>query len=125
MGVKPMAGWLIDLIARIEQLTNWGMYGAPKIFWLAGFTYPSSFLTALLQFSARKNMVSVDTLSFDYLPQGFSEDGIQAAPKEGAMIKNMILEGGAGGGGPVRSAELVASCYHPVRAFGSYISVEG
>jgi len=92
--VKPMAGWLIDLIARIEQLTNWGMYGAPKIFWLAGFTYPSSFLTALLQFSARKNMVSVDTLSFDYLPQGFSEDGIQAAPKEGAMIKNMILEGG-------------------------------
>ena len=39
-------------------------------------------------------MVSVDTLSFDYLPQGFSEDGIQAAPKEGAMIKNMILEGG-------------------------------
>jgi dynein heavy chain len=92
--VKPMAGWLIDLIARIEQLTNWGMYGAPKIFWLAGFTYPSSFLTALLQFSARKLMVSVDTLSFDYLPQGFSEDGIQAAPKEGAMIKNMILEGG-------------------------------
>jgi dynein heavy chain len=92
--VKPLSGWLVDLIARIDQFNQWGLYGAPKVFWLAGFTYPSSFLTALLQFSARKNMVSVDMLNFDYAPQGMDENSIQQAPKEGAMIKSMILEGG-------------------------------
>jgi dynein heavy chain len=92
--VKPLSGWLEDLIARIDQLYQWGMYGAPKVFWLTGFTYPSSFLTALLQLSARKNMVSVDTLSFDFPVMGHDENQIQAAPKEGAMVKGMIIEGG-------------------------------
>jgi dynein heavy chain len=92
--VKPLSGWLVDLIVRIDQLNQWGLYGAPKVYWLTGFTYPSSFLTALLQASARKNMVSVDTLSFDFVVQGHDEHQIPSAPKEGAMIKGMIIEGG-------------------------------
>merc|ERR1719207_330415 len=38
-------------------------------------------------------MISVDVLSFDFLIQGHDENLITAAPKEGAYIKNMILEG--------------------------------
>jgi len=90
---KPLSFWLPDLIVRIEQLNQWGMYGAPKVFWLTGFTYPSSFLTALLQGAARKGGISVDQLNFDYLPQGHDENSVTSAPKEGAMIKGMFLEG--------------------------------
>merc|ERR1719253_2225157 len=92
--LRPLSSWMPDLLTRIDQLNQWGMYGAPKVFWLGGFTFPTSFLTALLQASARRNQVSVDTLSFDFLVQGFDENQVQAAPKEGAMMKNMILEGG-------------------------------
>jgi dynein heavy chain len=33
---------------------------------LAGFTYPSCFLTAVLQTTARKNAIPIDTLSFEF-----------------------------------------------------------
>jgi hypothetical protein len=38
----------------------------PAVFWLSGFTYPSGFLTAVLQTTARKNSIPIDTLSFEY-----------------------------------------------------------
>ncbi len=83
-----------DLIVRINSFKTWGEEEAPKCFWLASFTYPSGFLTAILQFSARKNVIAVDQLSFDFLIQPtLSDDSISAAPKEGSFVKNMILEG--------------------------------
>merc|ERR1719265_330973 len=91
--LKPMSSWMPDLGDRIGQLTSWGYEGFPKVFWLGGLTYPTSFLTALLQASARKNMLSVDALSFDFVVQSSEESSITAQPKEGAYIKNMILEG--------------------------------
>jgi len=91
--MKPMSSWLPDLVERIEQLNTWSFNGVPKVMWLGGVTYPTSLLTALLQASARKNMVSVDTLSFDFIVQTAAESGISALPKEGAYVKNMILEG--------------------------------
>lgn len=91
--MKPLGSWTPDLIERIEQLNVWGYQGVPKVLWLGGVTYPTSLLTALLQASARKNMVSVDTLSFDFVVQTAEESAITNLPKEGAYIKAMILEG--------------------------------
>eukprot|EP00928_Gymnodinium_smaydae_P048232 TRINITY_DN3222_c2_g2_i2.p1 TRINITY_DN3222_c2_g2~~TRINITY_DN3222_c2_g2_i2.p1 ORF type:complete len:3935 (+),score=1014.18 TRINITY_DN3222_c2_g2_i2:1731-11807(+) len=91
--VKPLGTWIVDLAERIEQLNTWGFVGVPKVLWLGGVTYPTSLLTALLQASARKNMISVDALSFDFLVQGHDESAITALPKEGAYVKNMVLEG--------------------------------
>lgn len=91
--LKPLGSWMPDLVDRIQLFTDWGFLGVPKVFWLGGFTYPTSFLTSLLQASARKNMISVDALSFDFIVQGSDESQIVAAPKEGAYVKNMILEG--------------------------------
>eukprot|EP00933_Yihiella_yeosuensis_P070887 TRINITY_DN79051_c0_g1_i1.p1 TRINITY_DN79051_c0_g1~~TRINITY_DN79051_c0_g1_i1.p1 ORF type:complete len:1434 (-),score=383.71 TRINITY_DN79051_c0_g1_i1:142-4125(-) len=91
--LKPLSSWMPDLVDRIDQLNVWGFQGVPKVLWLGGLTYPTSLLTALLQASARKNMVSVDTLSFDFVPQTAEESAITALPKEGAYMKNMILEG--------------------------------
>jgi dynein heavy chain len=91
--LKPLGSWMPDLVERIQLFTDWGFLGVPKVFWLGGFTYPTSFLTSLLQASARKNMISVDALSFDFIVQGSDESQVTVAPKEGAYIKNMILEG--------------------------------
>jgi dynein heavy chain len=91
--MKPLSSWMPDLLDRIAQLISWGFEGVPKVMWLGGLTYPTSMLTALLQASARRNQVSVDTYSFDFVVQTGDESSIQSVPKEGAYIKNMILEG--------------------------------
>jgi len=108
--LKPLSSWMPDLGDRIEQLNSWGFTGVPKVLWLGGMTYPTSLLTALLQASARRNMVSVDTLNFDFIVQTQDESGITALPKEGAYMKNMILEGAKwdSGGGCLADADTMA-----------------
>jgi len=91
--LKTLGSWMPDLIERIAQLNFWAYEGIPKTFWLGGLTYPTSFLTGLLQASARKNMVSVDVLSFDFLVQAGDESTITQMPKEGSYFKMMSLEG--------------------------------
>lgn len=91
--LKPLGSWVPDLVERIGQLMFWAYEGIPKVFWLGGLTFPTSFLTAALQASARKNMVSVDVLSFDFVVQSGDESSMTAAPKEGNYFKGMSLEG--------------------------------
>lgn len=56
---KPLASWTRDLAVRVEQFELWASRARPPvIFWLSGFTFPTGFLTAVLQFSARQNNVS-------------------------------------------------------------------
>lgn len=44
---------------RVEQFELWASRARPPvIFWLSGFTFPTGFLTAVLQSSARQNNVS-------------------------------------------------------------------
>jgi dynein heavy chain len=53
--MKPLASWTRDLIQRIDQLAKWSETAhAPNIFWMSGFTFPTGFLTAVLQTSARQ-----------------------------------------------------------------------
>jgi dynein heavy chain len=57
--MKPLAAWTRDLIQRVEQLARWSETAhAPSLFWMSGFTFPTGFLTAVLQTSARQYNVS-------------------------------------------------------------------
>ena len=68
--------------------------GEPKVFWLAAFTFPTGFLTAILQKAARKNNVPIDQLAWEFTVLQSEEDINQyAASKEGVLIKNLYLEG--------------------------------
>jgi len=91
--LKPLASWSRDLIVRWTQLMDWCEKGAPRVFWLAGFTYPNGFLTALMQTAARNNGVSIDTLMWDFPIVNSEEKDISAKPKEGAYVKGLFLEG--------------------------------
>jgi hypothetical protein len=47
--LKALGPWTRDLLARIEQLARWVEGTYPRLYWLGGFTYPTGFLTAVLQ----------------------------------------------------------------------------
>eukprot|EP00163_Fabomonas_tropica_P002875 TRINITY_DN1232_c0_g1_i1.p1 TRINITY_DN1232_c0_g1~~TRINITY_DN1232_c0_g1_i1.p1 ORF type:complete len:4516 (+),score=1594.38 TRINITY_DN1232_c0_g1_i1:127-13674(+) len=91
--LKPLAPWTRDLIARVKQLYDWAYGNQPKVFWLSGFTFPTAFLTALLQTASRKNNISIDALTWEFTVDNREESDIQAAPKEGALVKGLFLEG--------------------------------
>eukprot|EP00392_Amoebophrya_sp_AT5.2_P008787 g8815.t1 len=93
--LKPLSTWMPDLVKRIGCFLKWGLEEMPIVFWLASFTYPTGFLTACLQFSARKNTIAVDQLAFDFIVQPTPDESqITAAPKEGAYVRSLIIEGG-------------------------------
>ena len=59
--MKPLASWTRDLVLRVEQFEKWATTAhQPMVFWLSAFTFPTGFLTAVLQTSARQNNVSVN-----------------------------------------------------------------
>lgn len=92
--LKPLGPWTRDLLARIDQLKRWVDDTYPRVYWLSGFTYPTGFLTAVLQTTARKNSIPIDTLSFEFGVINVEEADIAAAPKEGVYVKGTYLEGG-------------------------------
>ena len=85
--------------ARGDNLLLYYMRAQPKVFWLAGFTFPTGFLTALLQIKARESGVAIDNFGWSFLPMQDSEDingeNIQEAPvaDDGAYISGLFLEG--------------------------------
>jgi len=89
----PLGSWMRDLIQRIAQLTEWVTDTYPNVFWLSGFTYPTGFLTSVLQTTARKNALPIDTLSWEFTIINLDEKEITQPPKEGVYIKGMFLEG--------------------------------
>lgn len=64
--LKPLGAWMEDLKKRIAQLRDWATKGTPKVFWLSGFTFPTGFLTAIMQTVARRNSVSIDGLQWEF-----------------------------------------------------------
>jgi dynein heavy chain, axonemal len=66
----------------------------PKAFWLGAFTFPTGFLTAILQKTARKNNVPVDILAWEFNVLQLEDDNqIPPSPKEGVYIRSLFLEG--------------------------------
>lgn len=65
------------------------------LFWLAAYTFPTGFLTAVLQTSARATRTPIDELSWDFFV--FIEDDAAAArivrEGGGVYVRNLFLEG--------------------------------
>ena len=91
--LKPLGSWIRDLTARCQFFQGWLQNELPKAFWLSGFTYPTGFLTGLLQTSARKNGISIDTLAWEFPVLEETLSNITQHPTEGAYIYGMFLEG--------------------------------
>uniref|UniRef100_A0A670K7B3 Dynein axonemal heavy chain 6 n=1 Tax=Podarcis muralis TaxID=64176 RepID=A0A670K7B3_PODMU len=76
--LKPLGGWVKDLVLRTAFVDFWLKRGKPKSFWISGFFFPQGFLTGTLQNHARKYNLPIDELSFSYnmIPLPSPEDGV-------------------------------------------------
>ncbi|CAO2643767.1 Dynein axonemal heavy chain 2 [Lemmus lemmus] len=91
---KPLASWTRDLAVRVEQFELWASRAHPPvIFWLSGFTFPTGFLTAVLQSSARQNNISVDCLSWEFIVSTVDDSNLVYPPKDGVWVRGLYLEG--------------------------------
>ncbi|CAI8007748.1 Dynein heavy chain 2, axonemal [Geodia barretti] len=91
---KALGSWTRDLLQRVEQFSTWATTTHPPVlFWLSGFTFPTGFLTAVLQTAARKNNVSVDSLSWEFQVSHLDDSNLTEPPKDGVWIKGLFLEG--------------------------------
>ncbi|XP_058455827.1 dynein beta chain, ciliary-like isoform X2 [Malaya genurostris] len=89
-----LQSWFADLTIRIKELESWSNdFNLPSSVWLAGFFNPQSFLTAIMQQTARKNEWPLDKmcLSCD-VTKKWKED-ISAPPREGAYVNGLYMEG--------------------------------
>jgi dynein heavy chain, axonemal len=83
-----------DLNERIAFFTSWIGEQLPMCWWLPAMTYPTGFLTAVLQVSARANGVSIDTLSYETpVTTSHEKSSITSYPKDGVYVSGIFIEG--------------------------------
>ncbi|CAK9799022.1 Dynein beta chain, ciliary [Anthophora plagiata] len=86
--------WFADMLNRITELSNWiADFNLPSSVWLGGFFNPQSFLTAIMQQTARKNEWPLDKMClYCEVIRKYKEE-ITSAPREGAYINGLYMEG--------------------------------
>jgi len=94
LSLKPLASWTEDLNNRINFLQTWINEGTPKVFWISGFFFPQAFITGTLQNYARKHIIAIDKLSFEFkMLDDITHHDVKNRPDDGCYIYGMFLEG--------------------------------
>ena len=90
--LKTLGSWVKDTLFRIEFMREWLTGGLPTCFALPVFFFPQGFMTGTLQTFARKYMVAIDTLEFEYEVLKLDGDP-EAGPEDGVLCSGLNLEG--------------------------------
>jgi dynein heavy chain len=116
---KSLLDWFIDLLLRITQLTNWSTdLITPKSLWIPGLFNPMSFLTAIMQVTARQNNLPLDdmTLRTDVTNTRSYED-LPGPAESGSYVHGFFLEGAGWemgrGGEQGYLADMILKELHP------------
>jgi dynein heavy chain, axonemal len=91
--LKPLGSYLSDLYRRLRMLQDWYEGGQPPVFWLPGFFFVQSFLTAALQNYARKHKIPIDMVNYDFEMLGMDPTAYSQPPASGVYIEGLYLEG--------------------------------
>ncbi|KAJ3096963.1 hypothetical protein HDU97_005410 [Phlyctochytrium planicorne] len=89
-----LAMWYADLLLRIKELENWvAEFQLPSVVWLCGLFNPQSFLTAVMQTTARKSEWPLDRMILTVDVTKKIKEEFSGAPREGAYIHGLFMEG--------------------------------
>ncbi|XP_047613273.1 dynein axonemal heavy chain 9 isoform X3 [Phacochoerus africanus] len=89
-----LAAWFSDLLNRIRELEAWtGDFAMPSTVWLTGFFNPQSFLTAVMQSTARKNEWPLDQMALQCDVTKKNREELRSPPREGAHVHGLFMEG--------------------------------
>lgn len=91
--LKTLGSWVTDLIYRVDFMRKWLVNGQPAAFPLPVFFFPQGFMTASLQTYARKHMVAIDSLSFEFDMLRTPPEDITDSPDDGVIVFGLYLEG--------------------------------
>jgi len=90
--LKPLGGYVSDLLARCAFFQDWINKGAPKCFWVSGFYFTHSFLTGVTQNFARKYTIPIDQLGFEFEVMTVEKE-VAGKPEDGAFVWGLFIEG--------------------------------
>ena len=92
---RGLALWLINLLKRIEQLSNWkdDPMNIPKITYVSRLFNPQSFLTAIKQVIGGANHWELNKIMISTEIVKKSVEELDGKAKDGAYIFGLVLEG--------------------------------
>ncbi|KAM9311612.1 dynein axonemal heavy chain 3-like [Gastrophryne carolinensis] len=92
--LKPLGGYITDLLQRLHFFKEWIEKGTPKVFWISGFYFTHSFLTGAMQNYARKYKTPIDILRLHFqITNHENENDIDSSPSDGTYINGLYMEG--------------------------------
>lgn len=102
---KNLGSWFLDLLERVKQLDAWSdSLVLPKSLWISGLFNPMSFLTSVMQITARAKGLPLDNMTLQTNVTNLTDvEEVQNYPENGAYVHGLFLEGAAwdmGRGGP-------------------------
>lgn len=91
--LKPLGAWVTEFQERIRFMTYWVENGIPAVFWISGFFFPQAFMTGTLQNYARRHVLPIDSISFNFEVLDKEADELTERPEDGCYIHGLFIEG--------------------------------
>jgi dynein heavy chain, axonemal len=94
LSLKPLSSWINDLNDRINFIHEWIKNDCPAAFWLSGLFFPQAFFTGALQNYARKHIIAIDELDYDFkVYDEIDPQDVTEKPADGVFCYGMYFEG--------------------------------
>ena len=91
--LKPLGGYVNDLLERLSFFQKWLDTQAPPAFWFPGLYFSAAFLTGNLQNFARKYTVPIDHVEFDFVMMDDSFEKYTSPPDDGCYAYGLFIDG--------------------------------